>query len=774
VLESKYDWQQAPQVADEKVATFAHDLDVSPFMARLLLARKLDTADKVNEWLKPTIDVLHDPHEMFDIEKGVARIQAAVEAGDQITVYGDYDADGLTSTSLMYEALDQLGANVNTYIPNRFTDGYGPNVAAFNRLIDAGTQLFVTVDNGVAGNEAIDAAAKRGVDVVVTDHHELPEQLPNAAAIIHPRHPQGHYPFGGLSGVGVAFKVAQVLLDATADELSDELDLVAIGEIADLVPLNDENHALVKFGLQVIANTQRPGLIALMKAAGIDGQTINEEHVGFGIAPRLNALGRLGDANPAVELLTTFDDARAEELASEINAQNERRQQLVKDISGDALAQAQTPENQARKTLIIHGKGWHEGVLGIVASKIVEATHKPTLVMSEDSEKGTLKGSGRSIAGYDLFNAINPVRDQMVAFGGHAMACGLTCPIDQLDTLAAALEQACVDQSVDLTTKPALSVAGRVPLADVNAADYAAVQELGPFGTDNPQPVFAFKPTSVDNVRTMGAAKNHLKFQMSDEAGHQVAAIAFGRGHQSEQVTANPENVRVAGTLSANTWQGKTTYQVMVKDFSVTGITIVDSRTNHLAKSLFERPDTYLFFHKKLVDQLQDYLPEGAQSLCVGRDELPSSCDHLVIVDCPDDLDDLKQVLSQIKTDELTAYFYEHDSAYLDGMPSRAEYGKLFKFIASHQNVDIAHQLPTLANYLQIDDAKLIFMIQLFFEVGFVKIDSGVMNGVSEPPHVNLTDAAAYRQRLTRIDTEEKLLYSKAPQLKAWLMGAMS
>ncbi|HAT55025.1 MAG TPA: single-stranded-DNA-specific exonuclease RecJ [Lactobacillus sp.] len=774
MLEPKFDWQQATPINDDKVQAFASSLSVSPFMARLLLARKLDTPDKVNDWLNPKIEMLHDPHQMFDIEKGVARIQEAVTAGDQITVYGDYDADGLTSTSLMYEALDQLGANVNTYIPNRFTDGYGPNVAAFNRLIDAGTKLFVTVDNGVAGNEAIDAAAKRGVDVVVTDHHELPDVLPNAAAIIHPRHPKGHYPFGGLSGVGVAFKVAQVLLDATADELSDELDLVAIGEIADLVPLNDENHALVKFGLQVIANTQRPGLIALMKAAGIDGQEINEEHVGFGIAPRLNALGRLGDANPAVELLTTFDDERADELAKKINAQNEKRQQLVKDISKTALDQAQQPANQQRKTLIIHGQGWHEGVLGIVASKIVEATHKPTLVMSEDPEKGTLKGSGRSVAGYDLFNAINPVRDQMVAFGGHAMACGLTCPIDQVDTLADALEQACVDQNVDLSVKPTMPVTATVPLSDVNEDDYKAVHQLGPFGTDNTQPIFEFKPTTVDNVRTMGAENNHLKFQMNDQEGHHVAAIAFGRGKQSEPVTANPENVSVIGTLSANTWQGKTTYQLMVKDIQVSGIAIVDDRTNHLAKTLFQQPATYLFFHAKLADQLQDYLPEGAESICVARDVLPAKSSHLVIVDCPDDLESLQHVLATVKTDALTTYFYEHDSAYLNGMPSRAEYGKLFKFVATHQNVDVGHQLPTLAKYLQIDTGKLIFMIQLFFEVGFVKIDSGVMNGVSEPPHADLASAAAYRQRLARIDTEEKLLYSKAPQLKAWLLAAMS
>ncbi|GEK28180.1 single-stranded-DNA-specific exonuclease RecJ [Furfurilactobacillus siliginis] len=774
MLESKYEWQLAKAANPEQVTQLTDALDVSPFMARLLAARGLTNPTQAKQWLQPTAEALHDPSTMFDMQKGIERIQLAVGNGDLITVYGDYDADGLTSTSLMYETLDQLGANVNYYIPNRFDDGYGPNVAAFNRLIDSGTQLFVTVDNGVAGHEAISAAKARGVDVVVTDHHELPDELPDAAAIIHPRHPKGNYPFGGLSGVGVAFKVAQGLLEASVDELSDELDLVAIGEIADLVPLDDENHTLVKFGLQVIENTQRPGLLALMKAAGVDASAVTEETVGFGIAPRLNALGRLGDANPAVELLTTFDEDRAEELAKTINGKNDERQQLVKQISETALAQAQTPENSARHTLIIYGKDWHEGVLGIVASKIVEATHKPTLVLSENTEKQTLKGSGRSVAGYDLFKAITPISDQLIAFGGHAMACGLTVGKAALTTLADALEQACLDQDVDLTKRPVMPVAATISLAEINAADYDAIHQLGPFGTDNPQPVFEVQPATVTDIKTMGAAKNHLKFTLQDDDQNHVPAIAFGHGEDFEQVSANPDDVAVIGTLSTNKWQGKTTYQLMLKDLRVSGVAIVDGRTNNLAKTLFTAPATYLFFHDQIAKQLADYLPDNAKTIQVGKDDLPTTIDHLIIVDCPDDLAVLEQVLQQITVNELTVYFYERESAYLSGMPSRAEYGKLFKFVATHHDVDVAHQLPTLADYLQIDRDKLIFMIQLFFEVGFVKMEAGVMNGEQQPPHAELTTAAAYHERLTRIDTEEKLLYSKTPQLKQWLLGAMS
>lgn len=774
MLEAKFNWKKSTSADETQVATLAKDAEITPFLARLLISRQLTTVEQVQAWLTPTIEQLHDPNTMFDMAKGVARIQAAVSNGEQITVYGDYDADGLTSTALMYETLAQLGAEVNYYIPNRFTDGYGPNVEAFNRLIDAGTQLFVTVDNGVAGQVAIDAAKQRQVDVVVTDHHELPAELPDAYAIIHPRHPQGHYPFGGLSGVGVAFKVAQSLLEASADELSDALDLVAIGEIADLVPLTDENHALVKFGLQVISQTQRPGLIALMKAAGIDATAINEEHVGFGIAPRLNALGRLGDANPAVELLTTLDEDRATELAQQVNQQNEARQELVKTISADALTQAQNAENQARPALVIHGQGWHEGVLGIVASKIVEATHKPTLVLSDNPDQGTLKGSGRSIEGFDLFAALNPIRDHLVAFGGHAMACGLTVAQAQLDLLTQTLIDAGESQAIDVTQKATLPVTTTIAVNEVTESTYQEVQQLGPFGMDNPQPIFEIRPTRVDNIKTMGTAKNHLKFMLFDDQQVSVPAIAFGLGHAIDQVTANPEDVAVVGTLSANTWQGRTTYQLMVKDLQVEGVAIVLTRTNNLTKPLFARPATYLFFQGKLADQLQPYLSDGAQVLRVGVNELPASIKDLVIVDCPPSLTVLQQVLAATRVDELTTYFYERDSAFLSGMPSRAEYSKLFNFIKTHQNVDVGQQMAVLADFLKIDLNKLIFMIQLFFEAGFVKIEAGVMNGVSDPKPAKLSEMAAYHQRLQRIDAEEKLLYSKGPQLKAWLVEAMN
>ena len=323
-MKSRYTWQYLPQPRAALVTELAEKCQLAPAVVRLLINRGLTDQTTIEKFLNPGVDQLHDPLLLFDMQKAVDRIRQAIEANQLITVYGDYDADGVTSTSIMLETLESLGANVNIYIPDRFNEGYGPHESSFKQLLDAGTQLIVTVDNGISGNAPIAYAQAQGVDVIVTDHHELPPELPPAFAIVHPRHPQGHYPFGDLSGVGVAFKVARALLEETA---VDSFDLAAIGTIGDLVSLTDENRALVSLGLQQLQQSTRPGITALCEVAGIEQAKIDEQSIGFAIAPRLNALGRLGDAKDGVKLLTTFDPDEATELAKFVQTQNERRQQ---------------------------------------------------------------------------------------------------------------------------------------------------------------------------------------------------------------------------------------------------------------------------------------------------------------------------------------------------------------------------------------------------------------------------------------------------------------
>nr|WP_231921693.1 single-stranded-DNA-specific exonuclease RecJ [Levilactobacillus zymae] len=755
MIAAQYQWNN--QHVDQPSATaqaLAKEAQVSPIVAQILQNRGVDTAAAVQAFLNPGPEQLHDAFLLHDMQKGIDRIEDAIAADQQITIYGDYDADGVTSTSIMYETLNELGAKVNYYIPNRFTDGYGPNVAAFQKLIAAGTQLFVTVDNGVAGNAAIAAANEAGVDVVVTDHHDLPQELPAAYAIIHPRYPGAEYPFGGLSGAGVAFKVAQALREEIPQDL---LDLAAIGTVADLVPVVDENRVLVYFGLALLKQDERPGLRALMKTAGIQPDDLTEQSIGFGLAPRLNALGRLGDAAPAVKLLTTLDDNLAQDLANQTEQENRRRQELVAEISTAALAQAIDADHRDRQALVISGHDWHEGVLGIVASKVVERTGKPTLVLNVNAE-GRAKGSGRSVAAFNLFGALDQHRDLMTAFGGHHMAVGLTVPADQLPALADALDAAAVAQHLADQGPSEVTVAATLAVPDATMALYQDLARLAPFGTDNPQPLFAFEPEAVTQVKAIGKTHDHLKFQLQTGSSR-LNAIQFGAGDQAPALE-QAQRVAVLGTLEDNVWQGRHSLQVMVKDLQTQEPAVVVARTTRLHQAMLTAPGTYVFFHQNVYQQLADRLPAAATAVLYTGQPLTSITDDqpVYLVDCPDLTADLTTALTQLKPTQITAYLYEKESLSRLGMPSRSQYAKLFKFVATHQHVDVGHQLAQLSTFIQIPRTQLVFMIQVFFECGFISIAHGIMDAVAQPGHQDLASAPSYQLRQQQMQTEQDLL----------------
>lgn len=415
-----YNWQ-LPKKTEMPIEFLqqCEKLNLNKTLARLLWQRGIQSEEALAEFLQPQIERLHDPFQLFEMEKVVERIQGAVLNGERIMVYGDYDADGITSTTIMTEALELLGADVSFYLPNRFKDGYGPNLAVYKEMIASGIQLIITVDNGVSGHEAIDYANEQGVDVIVTDHHELSKTLPNAFGIIHPRHPKGNYPFGELAGVGVAFKVACALLEEVPAEF---LDLVAIGTVADMVSLTDENRILVTYGLKALQQTERLGLQALLKISGVDETKLDEQSIGFALAPRLNAIGRLADPNKAVTLLKTFDQSEAESLAKELDSINKERKSLVETITKEALALIE-PEDDIH---IVAKQGWHEGVLGIVAGRILKETGKPALVLTI-KEDGIAKGSGRSTDSLNMFEMLDSLRDLFTSFGGIMRQWELAC-----------------------------------------------------------------------------------------------------------------------------------------------------------------------------------------------------------------------------------------------------------------------------------------------------------------------------------------------------------
>lgn len=764
MVEAKSKWvplREDPAVDYEQLV---QQTGLSRLVVTLLVDRGYRTPAAINGFLHPQETDLHDPFRMHDMQVGVERIKQAIVTGEKIVVYGDYDVDGLTSTAIMVETLEQLGANVAAYIPDRFKDGYGPNKAAYDRLIAAGTQLIVTVDNGVSGKDVIADAMKQGVDVVVTDHHELPKELPAASAVIHPRHPEGQYPFGGLSGAGVAFKVASALLEEPPAEL---LDLVALGTVADLVPLIDENRALVTFGLAALRTTTRPGLQALLRATETASEEVDEETISYTLAPCLNALGRMEQAQVGVELLTTFDQKRATALAEHLTKLNDQRKQLVDQITteaGEYLARKKHPH----AVNVVWGTNWHEGVLGIVASRLVEQTGNPTVVLNYDEARGEAKGSGRSIAAYNLFTALDGHRDLMTSFGGHHMACGLACTKEALQDLQAVLDE---EYSAQVTQpkKPPLTISGRLSAQQVTVTLIDELAVLAPFGPENPKPVFEVTGVTPPTISAMGKKQEHLRVTFQEA---RLNAVAFSVGDVIPRLKRERATLRIVGELSKNVFRGRVTPQVMIKDMMTTdggkmpsvAIKVIDNRIHRWGPELFTTPGTYVCFDERLANQLTAHLPSRKGVTVCSANVALKPVETLTVVDCPANRSQLQRVLRDAHP--AVVRIFAHHGARL-GLPSRAQFGKLYKFARQHCQVDVRHRFGELASYLHLPGNDLMFMIQVLQDAGLVTVNTGLMDAQVPIQTVDLTTQPRYQARADAVLLEHQLLDSSVSALTA-------
>ncbi|EOI00419.1 single-stranded-DNA-specific exonuclease RecJ [Enterococcus moraviensis ATCC BAA-383] len=761
---AKYTWQlREKSELPEEFSNILTKEQINPLLGQILWHRGIQSEEDLALFLRPTVENLYDPFLMYDMEKTITRIQDAVAQGEKILVYGDYDADGITSTTVMKEAIELIGGEVDYFLPNRFIHGYGPNLDVFKEQIENGVQLIITVDNGVAGHEAINYATEQGIDVIVTDHHELPPELPHAFSIIHPKHPKGQYPFGELAGVGVAFKVATALLGELPAEF---LDLVAIGTIADLVSLTDENRVLVKMGLEMIQNGERIGLDILIHLADIKKEAISEENIGFTIAPRLNALGRLGDASPGVELMTTFDEEEAERIATYINAQNDERKEIVASITKEAFELIDPTE----PIHIVAKKGWHEGVLGIVAGRIMQDTGKPTIVLTIDENNETAKGSGRSVSALNLYDALSEIRETFTHFGGHHMAAGMTLPVENLSKVKAHLISYLETHQIDLSQGQELLIDEILQVSEATIPFIQQLKILSPFGTDNPVPNFLFEDVLVEQGRQIGADKSHLKFQLS-QAGVKLDAIAFQMGNQVDEFGQGTTNI--AGQLSINEWNGNKKPQLMVSDFSVDGVQLFDLRGKNARQKEIPTENTlYVYFNKESQKLIQDQTVH--QHLFSTIDEIVetitnTNSQQLVFVDCPSDVNLLKQITQAGKIERVYMMGISQEEAYLNGTGTREQYAQLYKFVRQQEQVDVRYKLNVVASHLKIQEKLLIFMIQVFFDLGFVTIENGVLRKVESPENHPLTESTVYQTRLKKIKTEEFLLYSDRETLQQWL-----
>ena len=769
MIDAKFKWKLADNASSATVDNLEKELGISRILATLLAQQGIDSTEQAKKFFQPSMEEIHDPTLLHDMDKAVERIEQAVEKQEQITIYGDYDADGITSTSLMYETLLSVGANVNYYVPNRFTDGYGPNMDAYQRLIDNGTQLFITVDNGVSGKNVIDKVMAAGVDVVITDHHELPADLPNAVAIVHPRYPGSNYPFPDLSGVGVAFKVAWAL---TGEFPIEELDLVAIGEIADVVNVTDENHALISYGIQQLRQGMRPGLAALMELADIKANNLTDQDIGFGIAPRLNALGRIADANDGVKLLTSLDENESQKLAKEVDQANKERQNLVAEIMKEAEKQANSSANQQKKTLLIVGKGWHQGVLGIVASRIMNETGKPTIVASTDQNNPTLiKGSGRSVDSFNLFNALEAHRELFTTFGGHPAACGLSFDQGNIAPLQIALEEEANQQKFDPTVKQTLPIAMQLEPADVTQQLYNDIQRVAPFGPGNMEPVFELNNVKVVDVKTMGQEHQHLKFSIIG-GKENLTVVAFGQGNLATLLSAPTGQVNLAVKVSLNEWRGKKSVQLMLEDLQINGTVIIDERTNKLTPQLFSSSDYYIVREPRLRDNIAPHVAPGYTLSIEEAIKTDFSGQRVTLVDCPSSEEMLKQIFTEDEGEPATIrlLLYQRKSAYLAGLPTRNDFAQLYRFIYKQKELKWPMQVKAVSNHLKINMDRLNLMIQVFSEAGFVTIKDDVLKFNEPTNKTDLTQTKRYQKQLAQYKVEQQLLFNDAATVAKWLL----
>jgi single-stranded-DNA-specific exonuclease len=577
----------APPGSD--ASTLSLELQLPELAVDLLLRRGYSTADDIRAFLDPSPARLRKPDLLPDIALATERIVAAINKRERILIYGDYDVDGVTGTVLLVSTLSKLGADVLYYLPHREAEGYGFSKQGLHFAVAQGAKLIVTNDCGSNDHDTLAAAKDAGIDVIVTDHHELSgtvnderetmneQRLPPALAVVNPKRADSKYPFRELAGVGVAFKLAWSVLSALKrprEELTDLLDLVGLGTIADIVPLTDENRVLARIGLNAIRRSPRPGLQALLKVAGIADRPLTGYSIGFMLAPRLNAAGRVGHAELAARLLLTQDEADAATLAAELDRLNRSRQTLEQRILDQAMALVESDRLADRRAIVVAADGWHEGVIGIVAAKLVDRFSRPCIVVAFKNDRG--KGSGRSVTGFDLHAALTACSGHLTTFGGHKYAAGLSLTRESLPGFSSALAEY-ADGLPEDVFEPTLHIDAVAPIEQVDDAFVTALEKFEPFGPDNAAPLFASLGLEVvGSPQIVGKNRNHLKLRI--RAGERTLdAMAWGRsaeivnlevgGELSPQGDCPQNLIDVCYTVGRNTYAGRTSTQLTLRDF---------------------------------------------------------------------------------------------------------------------------------------------------------------------------------------------------------------
>ena len=517
---------QVNEIDNNEIERIEKNFNISKLVASIIAGKGLKTDEEIEVFLHPRRTDFHNPFLMPDMEKAANRIVEAIKNNEKVAIYGDYDVDGITSSTVLHRFLKDRGLNTNIYIPNRLCEGYGLNAEEIKKIAEEGHTLMITVDCGITGKAEVELAKSLGIDTIVTDHHEPPEELPEAIAVVDCKRKDNKYPFRELAGVGVTFKLTQAIskiLNLKEEENLKYLDIVCIGTISDIVPLVDENRTISKLGLMLLNQTKNVGLKVLLESLGY--KKIDSTTVSFGIAPRVNACGRMGHERVALELFLTDDVKRARELAKELNDFNTKRQEIEKRIFEEALEQIKNGQEEKNPCIILRKENWHHGVIGIVSSKITEMYFKPSILMAIEGED--CKGSGRSIPGFDIHEALEKCNKNIKQFGGHSMAIGITVESANFEAFKSSVLNYAKEKHIE-DIVPVLNIDEKLQLKDITMKDVRDLALLEPFGEANKPPLFQINNVKIETIRTLSEGK-HLKMDIKDD-NTKFGTIGFNLG----------------------------------------------------------------------------------------------------------------------------------------------------------------------------------------------------------------------------------------------------
>lgn len=552
---------QLNEVNDELANKIVNEFNISKIVASIIANKGLKDSNEIEVFLHPRRGYFHNPFFMPDMEKAVSRILQAIENKEKVAIYGDYDVDGITSSTVLHRFLKERGLDTDIYIPNRLYEGYGLNKKEIEEIAKTKHTLIITVDCGITGYDEIEYAKKLGIDTVVTDHHEPPEKLPNAVAVVDCKRKDNKYPFNGLAGVGVAFKLTQALgmkLNLAEESYLKFLDIVCVGTISDIVPLVDENRTISKLGLRLVKQTRNIGLKVLIESIGY--KKIDSNTISFGIAPRINACGRMGHEQEALKLFLTDNIEEAKQITQKLNEYNLQRQEIEKRIFEEAQELMKNPEEQKLPCIVLRKENWHHGVIGIVSSKITDMYFKPSILMCiEDKEA---KGSGRSIPGFDIHEALENCKDNIKQFGGHSMAIGITIENNKFEDLKKQLEEYAESKNIS-DIVPVLNIDEKIQLKNVSISDVNDLELLEPFGEANKPPIFQINNLKIESIRTLTQGK-HLKLEVKEE-NTRYSAIGFNLGNLANEYKIG-DRINIAGFLEINSFNGMDSIQINIKD----------------------------------------------------------------------------------------------------------------------------------------------------------------------------------------------------------------